>query len=174
MHFIENGPFSSNAPTQDNSYQNLSKEETDILLSTYGDEISYQYALSLMDFAKSNSHTFKKYVNLVLNTLTTNEHEKYLNYLKEREKQKEESVKENIVENESEAKKIKIESTEIPYSNAASNQLNTQSQLNNENQTSNVIKQENHPNDTLNDNNNFVNAIEPTTSTNLTINADSN
>ena len=84
VHFIENGPFSSNAPTQDNSYQNLSKEETDILLSTYGDEISYQYALSLMDFAKSNSHTFKKYVNLVLNTLTTNENEKYLNYLKER------------------------------------------------------------------------------------------
>ncbi len=169
MHFIENGPFSSNAPTEDNSYQNLSKEEIDMLLSTYGDDISYQYALSLMNFAKSNSHTFNKYVNLIMNTLTTNEHEKYLNYLREREKEKEESVKENITPNESEIKEIKTESIESS-SNSTSNEIKTQSESTIDNQTSNIIKHESQPTD----NNNLVNLIEPSTSTNLTTKADSN
>lgn len=45
VNFLENGPFSVHAPVTDTSYSNLPKEETDILMATYGDEISYQYAL---------------------------------------------------------------------------------------------------------------------------------
>ncbi|CAF0834997.1 unnamed protein product [Brachionus calyciflorus] len=81
MYFIENGPFSSHAPTYDTTYSNLTKEEIDMLMTTYGDETAYQYALSLMDFSKDSGFMFNKYVNLVLNTLTNNEHEKYLQYL---------------------------------------------------------------------------------------------
>ena len=38
------GPFSSYAPTYDSSFATLSKEESDLLLSTYGDETGIQYA----------------------------------------------------------------------------------------------------------------------------------
>lgn len=34
-----------------------------------------------MEFSKGTGHMFNRYVNLVLNTLTNNEHEKYLAYL---------------------------------------------------------------------------------------------
>ncbi len=45
MYYLEYGPFSSHAPIYDSSYSNLSKEESDLLMSTYGDETAYQYAL---------------------------------------------------------------------------------------------------------------------------------
>lgn len=99
MYFIENGPFSTHAPQYDTSYTNLTKEDTDLLLLTYGDEISYQYALSFMDFAKSTTQMYNKYVNLMLNSLTSNEHEKYLTILKNKEKEKEEKQTNNIAEN---------------------------------------------------------------------------
>ena len=50
MHYIENGPFSSHAPIYDTSYNNMSKEESDVLLLTYGDEVGYQYALRFIQF----------------------------------------------------------------------------------------------------------------------------
>lgn len=87
MYFIENGPFGSNAPTYDASYSALSKEESDVLLTTYGDETAYQYALSFMEFKKDTGILFNRYVNLVLNSLTNNEHEKYLQYLNKRQTQ---------------------------------------------------------------------------------------
>ena len=45
MYFVENGPFSSHAPQADTSYAALTKEEAEILLTLYGDETAYQYAL---------------------------------------------------------------------------------------------------------------------------------
>ena len=45
MHFVENGPFSSSAPVYDTTYTSIPKEDVDFLLSIYGDEASYQYAL---------------------------------------------------------------------------------------------------------------------------------
>lgn len=87
MYFVENGPFGSNAPVYDASYSALSKEETDVLLTTYGDETAYQYALSFMEFKKDTGVLFNRYVNLVLNSLTNNEHEKYLQYLNKRQNQ---------------------------------------------------------------------------------------
>ncbi|RNA42835.1 bromodomain-containing 7 isoform X2 [Brachionus plicatilis] len=87
MHFVENGPFGSHAPTYDASYSSLSKEETDVLLTTYGDETAYQYALSFMEFKKDTGVLFNRYVNLVLNSLTNNEHEKYLQYLTKKQNQ---------------------------------------------------------------------------------------
>ena len=44
VHYLTYGPFSSHAPTYDSSFANISKEESDLLLSTYGDESGVQYA----------------------------------------------------------------------------------------------------------------------------------
>jgi len=44
VHYLTYGPFSSHAPTYDSSFANISKEESDLLLSTYGDESGRQYA----------------------------------------------------------------------------------------------------------------------------------
>jgi hypothetical protein len=96
MHFIENGPFSSNAPTQDQTYANIPKEEQEILMSVYGDEVSYQYALSLMEFSKDTTPMYNKYVSLVLNTLTNSEHEKYVNYQQKLKQQKEEQQQQKV------------------------------------------------------------------------------
>lgn len=82
MYYLENGPFSSHAPVNDNSYSNFSKEETDILMNCYGDEIGYQYALSLMDFAKGTNPVFYNYTQQLLNEISVNEHEKYMKYIK--------------------------------------------------------------------------------------------
>lgn len=38
-----------------------------------------------MDFSKGTGFMFNKYVNLVLNTLTNSEHDKYLQYLNKKE-----------------------------------------------------------------------------------------
>lgn len=45
VYYLEYGPFSSHAPTYDSSFSNLNKEESDLLMTTYGDENAYQYAL---------------------------------------------------------------------------------------------------------------------------------
>ena len=42
--YLSYGPFSSYAPSYDSTFANLSKEESDILLSTYGDDTGFQYA----------------------------------------------------------------------------------------------------------------------------------
>lgn len=44
VHYLTYGPFSSHAPMYDTSFSNISKEESDLLLSTYGDESGVQYA----------------------------------------------------------------------------------------------------------------------------------
>lgn len=99
MYYLENGPFSSHAPSYDSAFSNVTKEQSDMLLSIYGDEIGAQYALryfkskltkskylkgffiiklSLMEFSQNTGSTFQKYVNYVLNSLSNNEHERYL------------------------------------------------------------------------------------------------
>ena len=114
VYYLENGPFSSNAPLYDSSYTNLPKEETDILLTTYGDETTYQYALSLLEFSKGTTASYGKYVNLVLNTATNGEHEKYVQFKAKKEKQKLENEQQQkqhqqIVEEKNEATEIKKE-----------------------------------------------------------------
>lgn len=47
--------------------------------------IDYKTHKSLMEFGKGTGFMFNKYVNLVLNTMTANEHEKYLKYLKDKQ-----------------------------------------------------------------------------------------
>ena len=42
--YLNYGPFSSYGPQYDSTFANMSKEESDLLLSTYADETGVQYA----------------------------------------------------------------------------------------------------------------------------------
>ena len=44
VNYLSYGVFSSYAPTYDSSSSNLSKDDSDLLLTTYGDEAGLQYA----------------------------------------------------------------------------------------------------------------------------------
>ena len=44
VNYLSYGAFSSYGPVYDSSTANLSKEDSDLLLSTYGDETGLQYA----------------------------------------------------------------------------------------------------------------------------------
>lgn len=45
VNYLSYGPYSSFAPSYDSSFSNITKEDTDLLLATYGDETGLQYAL---------------------------------------------------------------------------------------------------------------------------------
>jgi len=44
VNYLSYGVFSSYAPIYDSSSSNLSKDDSDLLLATYGDEAGIQYA----------------------------------------------------------------------------------------------------------------------------------
>jgi len=46
--YIESGPFSSQAPTEDTTFSQLPAEDLNLLRSAYGDEVGAQYALRLV------------------------------------------------------------------------------------------------------------------------------
>ena len=58
VNYLNYGPFSSHAPLYDSSFSNVSKAESDLLLSTYGDESGAQYAQRLVSLY-SESFIFK-------------------------------------------------------------------------------------------------------------------
>lgn len=94
-HFLENGPFSSNASQYDSPFSSTSKEDLDLLIHTYGSEFSAQYAVSLMDYVKQAGDLASAYVDRFLSVLTNGEHDNFI--LKKREKlPKEEPISENI------------------------------------------------------------------------------
>jgi bromodomain-containing protein 7/9 len=84
-HFLDNGPFSSNASQYDSTFSAVSKEELDLLIHTYGSEFSAQYAVSLMDYVKDSGDLALAYVDRFLSVLTNGEHDNFI--IKKREKQ---------------------------------------------------------------------------------------
>jgi len=84
-HFLENGPFSSNASQFDSSLSSLPKEELDLLIHTYGSEFAAQYAVSLTDYVKDAGDLAMTFVDRCLSVLTNGEHDNFV--LKKREKQ---------------------------------------------------------------------------------------
>ncbi|XP_041376068.1 bromodomain-containing protein 7-like [Gigantopelta aegis] len=74
--YLNYGPFSSYAPQYDASFANVSKEESDILLSAYGDETGIQYAKSVSHFVKDADDYAIKMVDNLLDILTRGEHSK--------------------------------------------------------------------------------------------------
>ncbi|CAJ1049126.1 bromodomain-containing protein 7 [Xyrichtys novacula] len=88
--YINYGPFTSYAPTYDSSFANVSKEDSDLIFSAYGEESSLQGSDSLSEFlAKSDEYVYKLADN-ILDALTNGEHSKTL---KETEQQVEGGTK---------------------------------------------------------------------------------
>ncbi|KAG9260928.1 bromodomain-containing protein 7 isoform X1 [Astyanax mexicanus] len=77
--YMNYGPFSSYAPTYDSSFANISKEESDLIYSFYGEESSLQGSEStIADFlAKSEEH-MNRLADNILDALTNGEHSKQL------------------------------------------------------------------------------------------------
>jgi bromodomain-containing protein 7/9 len=84
---LDYGAFSSYAPIFDSRFSNLSKDETDLILNTYGDETGSQYADSIMKFSKDSLYASTLATRL-LDLLTCGEHSKTMEVLTENERQK--------------------------------------------------------------------------------------
>lgn len=92
------GAFGSYAPSFDSTFSNLTKEETDLVYQTYGDETAVQYAESILDFAKDCDYTLTM-VDDLLDILTSGDHRKTKKFIEEKRKLREEEEKiKNILE----------------------------------------------------------------------------
>ncbi|XP_076367611.1 bromodomain-containing protein 7-like [Tachypleus tridentatus] len=87
--YLNYGNYSSYAPQYDSTFANLSKEESDLLYSTYGDDLGVQYAQSLRGFAQDCDYVMTMVDNL-LDTLTGGQHSETIRILNEKQKIKEE------------------------------------------------------------------------------------
>ncbi|OWF37379.1 bromodomain-containing protein 7-like [Mizuhopecten yessoensis] len=93
--YLNYGPFSSYAPQYDSTFSNISKEESDLLLSTYGDETGVQYARSIMNFTGNSGDYAVAMVDNLLDILTKGEHSKTQKLLEEQKSQQEIPTQEN-------------------------------------------------------------------------------
>ena len=82
VHPLYYGAFSSHGPTYDSTFANLTKEETDLVYSTYGDEVGVQYAESILNFSRNCDYAMF-IVDHLLDILTGNEHRKTSKYIEE-------------------------------------------------------------------------------------------
>ncbi|XP_058237522.1 bromodomain-containing protein 7 isoform X2 [Hemibagrus wyckioides] len=90
--YMNYGPFSSYAPTYDSSFANISKEDSDLIYSFYGDETSLQGSESVTDFlAKSEEH-MSRLADNILDSLTNGEHSRHLKETEARSQEEDESA----------------------------------------------------------------------------------
>ncbi|KAJ4947454.1 hypothetical protein JOQ06_009489 [Pogonophryne albipinna] len=76
--YVNYGPYTSYAPTYDSSFSNISKDDSDLICSVFGEEAGPQGPDSLKDFlVKSDEYVYKMADNL-LDALTNGEHSKSL------------------------------------------------------------------------------------------------
>ncbi|XP_067905520.1 bromodomain-containing protein 7 isoform X2 [Heterodontus francisci] len=76
--YLNYGPFSSYAPVYDSTCANISKEDSDLVYSTYGDESSLPGSFSVQQFLASNEDYSVNMVDNLLDSLTNGEHSKSL------------------------------------------------------------------------------------------------
>lgn len=69
------GPFASFAPTFDSRFSTLNKDETQLVMETYGDATSTEYAESILQFTKDSSYA-TMLANGLLDILSNGEHSK--------------------------------------------------------------------------------------------------
>uniref|UniRef100_A0A8D8IIV7 Bromodomain-containing protein 7 n=1 Tax=Culex pipiens TaxID=7175 RepID=A0A8D8IIV7_CULPI len=83
------GAFSSFAPTFDSRFSNLSKQESELVLNTYGDETGADYAESIMKYTKDSPYA-GGIAHSLLDILTNGEHRKTFGTLYESDMQRQE------------------------------------------------------------------------------------
>ncbi|KAM6979596.1 bromodomain-containing protein 7 [Aplochiton taeniatus] len=77
--YMNYGPYTSYAPTYDSSFSNVSKQDSDLIYSFYGEESSQGTDSIAAFLAKSDEHMFKLADNL-LDVLTNGAHSKTLKH----------------------------------------------------------------------------------------------
>ncbi|CAH1779288.1 unnamed protein product [Owenia fusiformis] len=90
VHYLQYGPFSSYAPVYDSSFSNLSKDESDFLITAYGDEPAAQFAQSLQNFVGDAGDYAIRMVDSLLGVLTGGDHFKSKKVMQEKQREKEE------------------------------------------------------------------------------------
>lgn len=80
------GAFSSFAPIFDSRFSNLNKDETELVLNTYGDDTGSKYAESIMEFSKDSPYA-SVLANGLLDLLTNGEHRKTMAEMMETQRQ---------------------------------------------------------------------------------------
>ncbi|XP_060767620.1 bromodomain-containing protein 7 [Neoarius graeffei] len=109
--YMNYGPFSSYAPTYDSSFANISKEDSDLIYSCYGDESSLQGSESITDFlAKSDEH-MSRLADNILDSLTNGEHSRHL-------KETEAHVQEEETEKSDAADDVEVVGSEFKTANS--------------------------------------------------------
>lgn len=83
------GAFSSFCPTYDSTFANLSKEESEMVYATYGNETHVQYAESIMEYSKDCDMAMHL-VDQLLNLLTHQQHSRTKAVIQERRRLQEE------------------------------------------------------------------------------------
>ncbi|XP_062501095.1 bromodomain-containing protein 7-like isoform X2 [Corticium candelabrum] len=96
------GPFTSFAPLYDSSRSNMSKEDSDLLLSTYTDATGLQFAHSLQKFVETAGPAAQRVVDSILDSVTDRKHSVVTT--KRKEQQKEEAKQKADVQPASESK----------------------------------------------------------------------
>lgn len=81
------GTYCSFAPIYDSRFANLSKEESELVLNTYGDDLGSEYSASIMEFTK-DSQQANALANSLLDYLTNGEHRKTMERITESARQK--------------------------------------------------------------------------------------
>eukprot|EP00090_Calanus_glacialis_P046975 TRINITY_DN949_c0_g1_i1.p1 TRINITY_DN949_c0_g1~~TRINITY_DN949_c0_g1_i1.p1 ORF type:complete len:644 (-),score=181.07 TRINITY_DN949_c0_g1_i1:103-2034(-) len=82
VHPLYYGAFSSHGPTHDSTFANLTKAETELVYSTYGDDVGVSYAESIKNFSRNCEYaTF--IVDHLLDILTGDQHRKTSKYIEE-------------------------------------------------------------------------------------------
>ncbi|CAB3408513.1 unnamed protein product [Caenorhabditis bovis] len=76
--YLNYGPFSSFAPQYDSTWATMTKEDTDLLLRTYGDRSNAANVLSIRRFVENAGDDMINVVDNLLDTLTDGEHRRAL------------------------------------------------------------------------------------------------
>merc|ERR1712130_820171 len=88
------GAYSSHGPTHDSTFANLTKAETELVYSTYGDDVGVSYAESIKNFSRNCEYaTF--IVDHLLDILTGDQHRKTSKYIEEQKMLREEEKEVN-------------------------------------------------------------------------------
>jgi len=82
MHPLYYGAYSTHGPSYDSTFANLTKEETELVHSTYCDPAGVQYAESVLNFSRNCDYAMYV-VDHLLDILTGNEHRKTSKYIEE-------------------------------------------------------------------------------------------
>lgn len=116
------GAFSSFAPIFDSRFSNLSKEESEMVLNTYGDETGADYAESIMKYTKDSPYA-GGIAHSLLDILTNGDHRKTFGNLYESDMQRQEkdAVKHTFPETaEREEERQKYSTVKIDFRNLRS------------------------------------------------------